>query len=96
VVVVIVVHACCLIAAQTEEARAEAITLMGSVANLSTPKNGEVLIAATQVRSSTGTLHDASYCRPLLEGGVFPFDLLKPLLPETRKPVSRRTFKMLT
>lgn len=36
---------------QTEEARAEAITLMGSVANLSTPKNGEVLIAATQVCS---------------------------------------------
>jgi hypothetical protein len=35
--------------AQTEEARAEAITLMGSVANLSTPKNGEILIAATQV-----------------------------------------------
>jgi DNA-directed RNA polymerase III subunit RPC1 len=34
---------------QTEEARAEAITLMGSVNNLATPKNGDVLIAATQV-----------------------------------------------
>jgi hypothetical protein len=34
--------------------------------------------------------------RPLLERGVFPFELLKPLLPETRKPVSRRTFKILT
>jgi hypothetical protein len=34
---------------QTEEARAEAITLMGSVHNLATPKNGDVLIAATQV-----------------------------------------------
>lgn len=33
---------------QTEEARAEAITLMGSVANLCTPKNGEILISATQ------------------------------------------------
>ncbi|WIA12568.1 hypothetical protein OEZ85_006229 [Tetradesmus obliquus] len=33
---------------QTEEARAEAITLMGSVNNLCTPKNGEILIAATQ------------------------------------------------
>eukprot|EP00878_Enallax_costatus_P039925 GHUV01045868.1.p1 GENE.GHUV01045868.1~~GHUV01045868.1.p1 ORF type:complete len:639 (+),score=155.48 GHUV01045868.1:336-2252(+) len=33
---------------QTEEARAEAITLMGSVANLATPKNGEILISATQ------------------------------------------------
>ncbi|KAF8067125.1 DNA-directed RNA polymerase III subunit RPC1 [Scenedesmus sp. PABB004] len=33
---------------QTEEARAEALCLMGSVANLATPKNGDVLIAATQ------------------------------------------------
>jgi hypothetical protein len=34
---------------QTEEARAEALHLMGSVANLATPKNGDVMIAATQV-----------------------------------------------
>jgi hypothetical protein len=27
---------------------------------------------------------------------VFRTELLKPLLPETRKPVSRRTFKILT
>ncbi|KAJ9527506.1 hypothetical protein QJQ45_025764, partial [Haematococcus lacustris] len=33
---------------QTEEARAEAINLMGSVANLTTPKNGEIMISATQ------------------------------------------------
>eukprot|EP00232_Nephroselmis_pyriformis_P008411 CAMPEP_0182876754 /NCGR_PEP_ID=MMETSP0034_2-20130328/14327_1 /TAXON_ID=156128 /ORGANISM="Nephroselmis pyriformis, Strain CCMP717" /LENGTH=1384 /DNA_ID=CAMNT_0025009559 /DNA_START=143 /DNA_END=4294 /DNA_ORIENTATION=- len=33
---------------QTEEARAEAIHLMGVHANLATPKNGEVLIAANQ------------------------------------------------
>lgn len=33
---------------QTEEARAEAIELMGSVKNLCTPKNGETMIAATQ------------------------------------------------
>jgi len=33
---------------QTEEARAEAITLMGVQQNLCTPKNGEILIAATQ------------------------------------------------
>jgi hypothetical protein len=39
---------------QTEEARAEAITLMGSVNNLSTPKNGEILIAATQVWGGGG------------------------------------------
>lgn len=33
---------------QTEEARAEALILMGNRANLVTPKNGEMLIAATQ------------------------------------------------
>lgn len=33
---------------QTEEARAEAISLMGVTQNLCTPKNGEILIAATQ------------------------------------------------
>lgn len=33
---------------QTEEARAEAIVLMGNKSNLVTPKNGEILIAATQ------------------------------------------------
>lgn len=35
--------------AQTEEARAEAATLMASTANLCTPKNGDIMIAATQV-----------------------------------------------
>lgn len=34
---------------QTEEARAEAYHLMGVMNNLCTPKNGEILIAATQV-----------------------------------------------
>lgn len=33
---------------QTEEARAEALILMGNQSNLVTPKNGEMLIAATQ------------------------------------------------
>ncbi|XP_055844641.1 DNA-directed RNA polymerase III subunit RPC1 [Episyrphus balteatus] len=33
---------------QTEEARAEALILMGNKSNLITPKNGEILIAATQ------------------------------------------------
>ena len=33
---------------QTEEARAEAFTLLGVHHNLATPKNGEVLISATQ------------------------------------------------
>ena len=34
---------------QTEEAKAEALHLMGVMDNLCTPKNGEILIAATQV-----------------------------------------------
>lgn len=34
---------------QTEEARAEAASLMGVIHNLRTPKNGEILVAATQV-----------------------------------------------
>jgi DNA-directed RNA polymerase III subunit RPC1 len=33
---------------QTEEARAEALTLMGVQENLVTPRNGEPVIAATQ------------------------------------------------
>ena len=36
---------------QTEEARAEAALLMGVEHNLATPKNGEILIAATQART---------------------------------------------
>ena len=35
---------------QTEEARAEAAQLMGVMHNLCTPKNGEILVAATQVQ----------------------------------------------
>jgi DNA-directed RNA polymerase III subunit RPC1 len=34
---------------QTEEARAEALILMGSKSNLVTPRNGELLIAAIQL-----------------------------------------------
>lgn len=37
---------------QTEEARAEASELMGVMRNLCTPKSGEILIAATQVRQA--------------------------------------------
>ena len=33
---------------QTEEARAEALVLMGNKSNLVTPRNGELLIAANQ------------------------------------------------
>lgn len=35
---------------QTQEAKTEAHQLMGVMNNLCTPKNGEILIAATQVR----------------------------------------------
>jgi hypothetical protein len=37
---------------QTEEAKAEALHLMGVMDNLCTPKNGEILIAATQASLS--------------------------------------------
>ena len=40
---------------QTQEAKTEAHQLMGVMNNLCTPKNGEILIAATQVRSSCNT-----------------------------------------
>ena len=33
---------------QTEEAHIKALHLMGSIANLATPKNGEIMISATQ------------------------------------------------
>jgi DNA-directed RNA polymerase III subunit RPC1 len=34
---------------QTEEARAEALILLGTKSNLVTPRNGQLLIAAIQV-----------------------------------------------
>ena len=40
---------------QTQEARAEAASLMGVHANLCTPKNGDILVAATQVRTTAFT-----------------------------------------
>lgn len=41
---------------QTEEAKAEALHLMGNVNNLCTPKNGELVIHATQVCRGVGVL----------------------------------------
>lgn len=41
---------------QTEEARAEAMTLMAVNQNLITPRNGEPLVAATQVSRWTVTM----------------------------------------
>lgn len=43
---------------QTEEARAEALILMGNKYNLVTPRNGELLIAAIQVRYSYSDFYD--------------------------------------
>lgn len=40
---------------QTQEARAEAASLMGVHANLCTPKNGDILVAATQVRTTASS-----------------------------------------
>lgn len=48
---------------QTEEARAEALILMGNKYNLVTPRNGELLIAAIQVRYSYSDFYDMwSHC----------------------------------
>jgi len=42
---------------QTQEAKTEASELMGVMNNLCTPKNGEILIAATQVQLTHTQLH---------------------------------------
>ena len=47
---------------QTEEARAEALHLMGNVSNLCTPKNGELVIHATQVRVRGAGVGDIPPC----------------------------------
>ncbi len=44
---------------QTQEAKTEASELMGVMNNLCTPKNGEILIAATQVQLAHRKLHCA-------------------------------------
>lgn len=42
---------------QTQEARTEAYTLMGVLANLCTPKNGDILVAATQAQPPLTSVH---------------------------------------
>lgn len=49
---------------QTEEARAEAALLMGVEHNLATPKNGEILIAATQARTPCAARVSTARCKP--------------------------------
>ncbi|CAF0829663.1 unnamed protein product [Brachionus calyciflorus] len=90
---------------QTEEAKAEALVLMGSKSNLITPRNGEIIIAATQ-DFLTGayliTLKDtffdrANACRLIssicaYEDSNLNFDLPKPAI---FKPVKLWTGKQL-
>ena len=63
---------------QTEEARAEAATLMSVFSNLSTPKNGDIIIAATQVRRRYSDLCQniqasiGGVCQGIF--GVLPFE----------------------
>lgn len=82
-------------APQTEEARAEAINLMGSVNNLATPKNGDIMIAATQVRCVDHPHPeqlDAHACTHLGAEPPRPASVLLPSLrPLTRPPPSSRS-----
>jgi DNA-directed RNA polymerase III subunit RPC1 len=80
---------------QTEEARAEAINLMGVKHNLSTPKNGEPIIAATQdfitaayVLSSKDRFFDRksfSYICQHMMIGATRFDLPTPTIIKPRE-----------
>ncbi|KAH6655660.1 DNA-directed RNA polymerase III [Truncatella angustata] len=87
---------------QTEEARAEAINLMGVKNNLATPKNGEPVIAATQdfitaayVLSGKDVFYDrktfAYMCQHMMDGNVHldlpPPAILKPQRMWTGKQV---------
>ena len=79
---------------QTEEARAEAINLMGVKHNLSTPKNGEPIIAATQdfitaayLLSSKDRFYDLkafSYICQHMLGGTTHLDLPTPAIIKPR------------
>ncbi len=50
---------------QTEEARAEAMVLMGVLQNLMTPRNGAIIISATQASVRRQDMR-ASICLPVL------------------------------
>ncbi|KAI9205133.1 uncharacterized protein BJ171DRAFT_441903 [Polychytrium aggregatum] len=87
---------------QTEEARAEAITLMGVKNNLVTPRNGEPLIAATQdfitasyLISSKDTFYDRSQFTQVcsyLSDATFDIDIPPPAI---WKPVKLWTGKQI-
>ncbi|PIA38792.1 hypothetical protein AQUCO_02700173v1 [Aquilegia coerulea] len=87
---------------QTEEARTEALTLMGVQNNLCTPKNGEILVASTQdflTSSFLITRKDTFYDRAAFSlmcsymgDGMEPIDLPTPAL---IKPIELWTGKQL-
>ncbi|KAF5203278.1 DNA-directed RNA polymerase subunit beta' [Thalictrum thalictroides] len=87
---------------QTEEARTEALTLMGVQNNLCTPKNGEILVASTQdflTSSFLITRKDTFYDRAAFSlmcsymgDGMEPVDLPTPAL---IKPIELWTGKQL-
>src|SRR5688572_12193243 len=65
---------------QTWEARAEALTLMASIKNLATPKNGALLIAATQDFLTASFLLTKRFTSLNLLHYFTKFDLLKTVL----------------
>ncbi|KAI1759633.1 beta and beta-prime subunits of DNA dependent RNA-polymerase [Hypoxylon sp. FL1150] len=91
---------------QTEEARAEAMTLMGVKYNLATPKNGEPIIAATQdfitaayLLSSKDNFYDRrtfTYIVQQMMDGATDLDLPPPaILAPKRLWTGKQIFSML-
>lgn len=88
---------------QTWEARAEALTLMASIRNLATPKNGALLIAATQdfltasfLLTKRNTFYDKAtftqMCSHFSANGAIKFELPSPAI---LKPVQLFTGKQV-
>ena len=66
---------------QTQEAKAEASQLMGVMNNLCTPKNGEILIAATQVQHPAAIPSDLSPSHVVLRPYVYFLSSCSHVLP---------------
>lgn len=87
---------------QTEEARAEAMSLMGVKHNLCTPKSGEPIIAATQdfitgsylISNKDSFFDRATFCKicSMMTDGVVQYDLPPPAI---HKPVRLWTGKQI-
>lgn len=87
---------------QTEEARAEARTLMAVVQNLAVPKSGELLISATQdfltasfIITSRDSFYTASEFCQILAGCLDPNDRIDMPEPAILKPVALYTGKQI-